>query len=314
MTDSCIGIDVSKDHLDLAQEGSEQVHTFTNDDPGHAAIVEHLRSRSCKLIVLEATGGYQHTLVAALLAAGLPVAVVNPRQVRDFARASGRLAKTDRIDALVLARFARAIEPPVRPLPDENTRLLQDQIARRGQIVNMITAENNRLGQAHAPRVKRSIEQVLALLRQQLADLEDDLDRMIRQSPAWREKEALLKSVPGVGDQTARQLIINLPELGQCSRGQIAALVGLAPFNHDSGTMRGRRAIRGGRGAVRATLYMATLVATRFNPVIKRHYRKLLAAGKLKKVALVACMRKLLTMLNAMLRESQPWKHRPLPT
>jgi len=322
MSDVCIGIDVSKQHLDLAAEpgvagtpGDAGVAArFTNDPPGHAAMVRSLQGVAVKLIVLEATGGYQRTLVAALLAAALPVAVVNPRQVRDFARATGRLAKTDRIDAAVLARFARVIEPPIRDLPNENARVLQEHVARRAQLVQMITAEGNRLKQAHSHAVRAGIEQVVTLLEQQLHAIDDDLDRLIRQSPAWREKENLLKSVPGVGGQTARQLIVNLPELGRCSRQQIAALVGVAPFHRDSGQRRGVRAIAGGRAAVRATLYMATLVATRYNPVIRRHYQHLLAAGKRKKVALIACLRKLLTMLNAMLREGKPWKHLPTPT
>jgi transposase len=317
MSDICIGIDVSKQHLDLAADpgspgdAGDEAARFTNDAAGHATLVTHLRDRSVKLIVLEATGGYERTLVAALLAAALPVVVVNPRQVRDFAKATGTLAKTDRLDAAVLARFARVIDPPMRDLPDENARVLQEHVARRTQLVQMVTAEGNRLKQVRSRAVRASIQQVVTLLKRQLQEIDDDLDRLIRQSPAWREKEDLLKSVPGVGDQTARQLIVNLPELGRCSRQQIAALVGVAPFHHDSGQMRGRRAIAGGRHAVRATLYMATLVATRYNPVIRRHYQHLLAAGKRKKVALIACLRKLLTMLNAMLREGKPWKHPP---
>jgi transposase len=313
MPNVCVGIDVSKPSLDLAIDPGHVTHRFANDAQGHAALVEHLRGLTIKLIVLEATGGYERAIVATLLAAQLPVVVINPRQVRDFARAKGVLAKTDRIDAIVLAQFARTINPELRTLPDENTRVLQEKIARRGQLVNLSTAESNRLGQAHDQAVKASIQQVITLLKQQLKKLDDDLDQMIRQSPAWCEKKNLLKSVPGVGDQTARQLIINLPELGQCSRQQIAALVGVAPFNRDSGQQRGQRTIHGGRAHVRATLYMATLVATRFNPVIRRHYQNLLAAGKRKKVALIACLRKLLTMLNAILRTNQPWKYQPSP-
>lgn len=310
MQNVCVGIDVSKQSLDLATDPATATRQFTNDAQGHAAIIEHLQSLGdIKLIVMEATGGYERNAALALLAAKCNVVVVNPRQVRDFAKATGKLAKTDRIDAMVIAHFARAVNPEPRTLPDENTRVLQEKIARRGQLVQMITAEGNRLKQVHSQAVKTSIEQILTALQQQLEDINDDLDTMIRQSPAWREKENLLKGVPGVGDQTARQLIINVPELGQCTRQKIAALVGVAPFNRDSGKMRGRRAIQGGRAQVRATLYMATLVATRFNPIIRRHYQNLLAAGKRKKVALVACMRKLLTILNAMLRENKPWKH-----
>jgi transposase len=315
MQNVCVGIDVSKLNLDLATGDTHATWQFTNDAQGHRAIIKQLQGvPPVKLIVLEATGGYERTIVAALLAAKFPVVVVNPRQVRDFARATGQLAKTDRIDAMILARFASTINPQLRALPDENTRLLQEKIARRGQLVHMITAEKNRLQQAHSQAVQHSIQQVIALLKQQLKELDDDLDTMIRQSPAWREKEDLLKSVPGVGDQTARQLIINLPELGQCSRQQIAALVGVAPFNRDSGPRRGQRTTCGGRAHVRATLYMATLAATRFNPVIRRHYQNLVDVGKRKKVALVACMRKLLTILNAMLRDGKSWKHQPMPT
>ena len=313
MNDVCVGIDVSKKSLDLATDPQGAAYSWTNDAKGHKAIVKHLGGLTVKLIVLEATGGYERDVVAALLAAELPVAVVNPRQVRDFARATGRLAKTDRIDASVLAQFARKINPPLRVLPDEDTRVLQEKIGRRGQLVDMITAEGNRLQQAHGELVKASIKQVVAMLRKQLKDLDNDLDQMIRQSPAWREKDELLQSVPGVGDQTARQLIINLPELGQCSRQEIAALVGVAPFNRDSGPRRGQRSTCGGRTEVRSTLYMATLVATRYNPVIRPHYQNLLVKGKLKKVALIACLRKLLTMLNAMVREGEPWKHQPTP-
>lgn len=307
----CVGIDVSKDQLDLATNPGDGTHAFANDPDGHHKLVTHLQTLDVQSIVLEATGGYERAAVGALLAAELPVIVVNPRQVRDFARAIGKLAKTDRIDAAVLARFARTIDPQRRPLPDENTRLLQEKIARRGQLIHMRTAEQNRLKQAHGHDVKRSIQALIDTLEQQLQTLDDDLDRMIRDSPAWREKENLLKSVPGIGDQTARQLVINLPELGQCTRQQIAALVGVAPFNRDSGAQRGQRAIAGGRANVRAALYMAALVATRHNPVIRRHYQKLLAAGKRKKVALIACLRKLLTMLNAILRDAKPWKHQP---
>ena len=233
--------------------------------------------------------------------------VVNPRQVRDFAKATGQLAKTDRIDAVVLARFARVIEPAQRELPDENLRELKEQIARRNQVVDMITAETNRRQQTRSKAVQQSIDDVLKMLRAQLQNLDDDLDQAIADSTAWQAKHDLLKSVPGIGDQTARQLIINLPELGTCSRQQIAALVGVAPFNQDSGQLRGKRAIRGGRTMVRTTLYMATLVATRFTPTIRKLYQHLLEQGKLKKVALVACMRKLLLILNAMVRNNQHW-------
>jgi len=307
MNDVCVGIDVSKASLDMARDDANSVDTFANDATGFAAIVKTLEQQTVKRIVLEATGGYERDVVAGLLTAGLPVVVVNPRQVRDFAKATGQLAKTDRIDAVVLARFARVIEPAQRELPDENLRELKEQIARRNQVVDMITAETNRRQQTRSKAVQQSIDDVLKMLRAQLQNLDDDLDQAIADSTAWQAKHDLLKSVPGIGDQTARQLIINLPELGTCSRQQIAALVGVAPFNQDSGQLRGKRAIRGGRTMVRTTLYMATLVATRFNPTIRKLYQHLLEQGKLKKVALVACMRKLLLILNAMVRNNQHW-------
>jgi transposase len=309
MTESVyVGVDVSKDRLDVAVNPTGEALAVANDPQGFATLIQKIQRWSMKLIVIEATGGYERAVVSELLAAKLPVVVVNPRQVRDFARATGKLAKTDAIDAAVLAQFGRAVEPKVRPLPDEKALVLQGIVARRRQIVQMHTAESNRLAQAYGQAVQQSIEQVLQLLKQQLADIDHQLDQMIHECPTWRDKEHLLKSVPGVGDQTARCLVAELPELGNCSRQQIAALVGVAPINRDSGTMRGRRTTWGGRSTVRAMLYMATLVATRFNPKIKAHYHRLQAAGKCKKVALVACMRKLLTILNAMVRDGQPWR------
>jgi transposase len=258
--------------------------------------------------VFEATGKLESLAVAELTAAGLPVVVVNPRQVRDFAKALGRLAKTDRIDAAVLAMFASRIQPEVRPLPDEKAREFQEKLSRRRQLVQMQTAERNRLQAALAKSVRASIQTVLDLLQRQLTELEDDLEQTVRNSPVWCEKEELLLSVPAIGKHTARNLLANLPELGQCSRQRISRLVGLAPINRDSGQMRGYRAIGGGRAHVRQALYMAALVATKWNPLIAQHYQKLLAAGKRKKVALVACMRKLLVVLNAILRDHKPWR------
>jgi len=310
-TDTVVGIDVSKQRLDIAPlhgQGTMDA-AFDNTPEGHAALVEQLCKIRPRLIVLESTGGYQRGVVAALATAGLPVVVANPRQVRDFARGLGILAKTDAIDATVLARFAEKIDPPVRKLPDEAAQALADLLARRRQLVELRTAEKNRLQQTSAPRVKASIRAVLAMLDAQIAAIDDDLDGHIRRSPVWREKENLLLSVPGVGAQTARTLLACLPELGTISRQAIAALVGVAPINRDSGAMRGRRTTWGGRRVVRSSLYMATLVASRHNPVIRAQYQKLLAAGKPKKVALVACMRKLLTILNAMLRTGQPWRN-----
>ena len=308
MTELWIGIDVAKDHLDLAAEGSGAVTRFENTADGHAALLEHLGDADVKRIVLEATGGYERALVAALLVADLPVVVANPRQVRDFARATGKLAKTDTIDARGLARFAAVIKPEVRPRPDEKALALQEKLARRNQLVQMRTAEGNRLKQAFSDDVADSIQAMLDAIDRQLKEVDDQLDRAIRQTPAWQAKVDLLKGVPGVGDQTARQLVASLPELGRCSRQQIAALVGVAPLNRDSGTMRGRRTTLGGRTTVRRALYMATLVATRHNPVIRRYYQRLVAAGKKKMVALVASMRKLLVILNAMVRDQKEWR------
>ena len=302
-----IGIDVSKDYLDVASpDGTKQ---WPNDLVGHQQLIEHLRRWSLETIVLEATGGYERAVVAELAAADLPVVVVNPRQVRDFARATGRLAKTDAIDALMMAEFGRAVKPPHRPLPSEKQRDLQQQLSRRRQLVGMLTAERNRLGQATDTLVCKTIEAVSQTIQRQIDDLDDQLQKTIEQTPAWREKENLLRSVPGVGPQTALALLIELPELGLCSRQEIAALVGVAPINRDSGKLRGRRTTWGGRATVRSALYMATLVAARHNPVIHSHYQRLKQLGKKKKVALVACMRKLLCMLNAILRDNQPWKN-----
>lgn len=281
---------------------------FANTPAGHAAIVAHLSAVDVRVIVIEATGGYERAIVAELAAAGLPVVVVNPRQVRDFARALGRLAKTDRIDAAVLADFGVAIQPPQRALPDAETVQMREKLARRRQVVEMITAETNRRQHTTTPAVQRSVEAVLKVLRKQLEQIEDDLDQSIRRSPVWLAKAAILQSAAGIGGQTSRMLVIQLPELGHCSRQQIVALVGVAPLNHDSGKHRGRRTIWGGRSEVRACLYMATLVATQHNPKIRSHYQHLLAAGKCKKVALTACMRKLLTILNAMVRDGKPWQ------
>jgi transposase len=310
-TAAVVGIDVSKNRLDIAHlHGDASLPASVENTPqGHTALVEAFSQNPPRLIVLEATGGYQRAIVADLAAAGLPVVVANPRQVRDFARGLGILAKTDAIDAMVLARFAEKIDPPVRKLPDEAAQALADLLARRRQLVELRTAEKNRLQQASAPRIKASIRAVLTTLDAQIAALDDDLDGHIRRSPAWREKENVLLSVPGVGAQTARTLLACLPELGTISRQAIAALVGVAPINRDSGAMRGKRTTWGGRKVVRSSLYMATLVASRHNPVIRAQYQKLLAAGKPKKVALVACMRKLLTILNAMLRTGQPWRN-----
>lgn len=300
------GIDVSKRHLDVGLDPAEGVQRFDNDPDGCAAVRELLGARPIKVIVIESTGGYERTIVAELSAADLPVVVVNPRQIRDFARASGRLAKTDAIDAMVLAKFGRAIDPEIRPLPQPEAAAVQELLSRRRQVVNMLTAEQNRLGQTRSDRVRRSVDQVIEMLKRQLEEINDDLDRHIERSPAWRARNEVLRTVPGIGPATARTLIVELPELGRCSRQQIAALVGVAPLNRDSGMMRGRRTISGGRTSVRCALYMATLTAVRYHPAIKRCYERLRAAGKCAKVALVACARKLLTILNALIRDCQP--------
>jgi transposase len=275
---------------------------------GLERLTERLRTPAPALVVLEATGGFEITVAAALAGAGLPLAVVNPRQIRAFARALGRLAKTDRLDAEAIALFAERVRPAPRPVPAADARALAELVARRRQVVEMIGMERNRQRQARSPRVRRTPEATLATLQAQLAELDREIDATLRGSPAWREAEDLLTSVPGVGGITARTLIAELPELGGLDRRGLAALVGVAPINRDSGQWRGHRAIAGGRTAVRTVLYMATLTAIRWNPVLAAHYRQLVARGRPKKVALVACMRKLLGILNAILRDQTPWQ------
>lgn len=304
-----VGIDVAKARLDVHVRPSGEAFAVARDGEGVAALVERLRAMAPVLIVSEATGGFEQVVAGALGAAGLPIVVVNPRQIRDFARATGKLAKTDRIDAEAIALFAERIRPELRPLPDERARLLGELVARRRQVIEMITAEGNRARQLESPRLKKRIERHRGALQVELTEIEAELDETIRGTPIWRDKDDLLKSVPGVGDALARTLIAELPELGTLDRKKIAALVGVAPFNRDSGTLRGKRTVWGGRATIRATLYMAALVATRFNPVIAAFYRRLLAAGKAKKLALTACMRKLLIILNAMLRDQKPWQN-----
>lgn len=301
-----IGIDVSKDRLDLALRPTGERWTAPNTERGIRTVCRRLRTSVPALIVLEATGGQELPLTGALAAAGLPVVVVNPRHVRDFAKATGRLAKTDALDAAVLAQFAEAVRPPLRPLPDAATQALSALLLRRRQLIAMLTAEKNRLGLAPPP-VRKGIKTHLTWLDGRLADLDEALAHTIRESPIWREKDDLLQSTPGVGPGLARTLVAGLPELGTLTRQQIAALVGVAPLNRDSGRFRGTRRVWGGRAHVRAALYMSALVATRFNPVIRTFYQRLCAAGKAKKVALTACMRKLLTILNAMLKHQTPW-------
>ena len=308
---SYVGIDVAKAQLDLAMSSAGTITQWqaANDERGIGQLVARLQELGPTLVVLEATGGYELPLVGALGAGGLPVVVINPRQVRRFAQALGTLAKTDKLDARILAQFAATVQPTPRPLPDEQTQELSAILARRRQVVEMITAEKNRLPPAHRA-VRERIKANLSWLERQLADLDDELGRSIRQSPLWREKDALLQSTPGVGPVLACTLLAELPELGRLNRQQIAALVGVAPLNRDSGLLRGRRLVWGGRAQVRRVLYMSALQAARFNPVIKTFYQRLLTAGKAKKVALVACMHKLLTILNAMMKHQTAWGKR----
>jgi transposase len=302
-----VGIDVSKHHLDVSVRPTGEEFHVGNNDEGFAEIVERIKTISPDLIVLEATGGYETAVASALGIAGHPIAIVNPRQARDFAKSLGRLAKTDRIDAAMLAHFGEATRPEPRKLPDEQSILLQSLLCRRRQVIEMLVAEKNRHGVIHKSQKSRVKEHIVWLEREK-AKLDEELREQIQQSPIWREKEQLLRSVPGVGEVLVTTLFAELPELGQINRKKIAALVGVAPFNCDSGKMRGKRAIWGGRAAVRNALYMAALSATRYNPVIRAHYQHLLEEGKPKKVALVACMRKLLTILNAMIRTMKPWE------
>lgn len=302
-----VGMDVSKAQLDVALRPSDERYTLAHDATGIETVGARLRQVQPTLIVLEATGGLERPLVRALVAAALPVIVANPRQVRDFAKATGQLAKTDRLDARVLARFAEAVRPALRPHPDAATEALAALLTRRRQLLEMLTAEQNRLGRA-PKQVHRRIRAHVTWLTAEVARVEEDLDDAIRQSPVWREQEDLLQSVPGIGPVMSRTLLAELPELGTLNRKQIAALVGVAPLNRDSGTLRGKRMVWGGRAPVRAALYMATLVATKWNPVIRHFYLRLRAAGKAPKVALVACMRKLLTILNAMMKQRTPWR------
>ena len=300
------GIDVSKAQLDIALR-PEGRFTVTNDEAGIATVVERLRGTPPIVVVVEATGKLEVPLASALAAAQVPVAVVNPRQVRDFAKASGWLAKTDLLDAQILARFAEVMRPEPRPLADEQTQALAAILARRRQLIEMLTAEKNRLSAGSKP-VRKSLRAHIAWLERELAHTDTNLAHAIRESPVWREKDDLLRSAPGVGPVLATTLLAELPELGALDRKQIAALVGVAPLNRDSGTLRGKRTIWGGRAQVRAVLYMAAVVAARCNPVIRAFFQRLLAAGKAKKVALTACMRKLLTILNAMMKHRTPWR------
>ena len=301
-----VGIDVSKDWLDVALGTQAQPWRVANSAEGILDLVARLRSLPVELIVLESTGGLEGLLLAELHAAGLPVARVNPGRVREFAKATGQLAKTDRLDARLLAHFAERIRPEVVRLPSEDEQYLAALVSRRRQLLEMRVAENNRLSTT-PQRLQARVNKHLDWLQAEIDQLEQDIQDFIRQTPLWREKGDLLRSVPGIGDITACTLLAELPELGLLNRKEVAALVGVAPFNRDCGRSQGQRHIHGGRTSVRNVLFMATLSATRFNPVIRAFYQHLLANGKEKMVALVACMRKLLTILNAILRHRQPW-------
>jgi transposase len=302
------GIDISKATLDVDLYPTSKPRRFLNDDAGGKELCDWLKAHVPKLVVMEATGGLEMPVAALLATAGLPVAVINPRQARDFAKAIGVLAKTDAVDAIVLARFAQAVRPEVRALKSEEAQELEAVLTRRRQIVEMITAERNRQIKAHA-RIAKQIKGHIAWLEKRLDEANGDLDQLIRKSPIWLHKSKLLTSVPGVGRVVATTLLAELPELGTLNRRQIGALVGVCPFSRDSGRYRGKRLISGGRSSVRAALYMAALCATRFNPAIRTFYKHLVDAGKHKKVAIVACMRKLLVIMNVMIRTDTSWRY-----
>jgi transposase len=301
-----VGIDVAQATLEIAVRPTGESWQVANDEVAFGALVDRLQELAPTLIVLEATGGLQLPVVGALAAAGLPVVAMNPRQVRDFAKATGKLAKTDRIDAQVLAHFADAVRPEVRPLPDAATRELAILVARRRQLLEMRVAEQNR-SRGVPPRIRAQIREHITWLNRCLAELDREVSQLVRSSPIWRERVDLLRSTPGVGPVLSATMLADLPELGTLSHKQIAALVGLAPLNQDSGKKRGKRVVWGGRASVRGALYMATLVATRHNPVIRTFYQRLLATHKPRKLALTACMHKLLTILNAMVRRQTRW-------
>ena len=302
-----VGIDVSKDRLDVALRPSGETFVVERTAVGLEALIARLKKLELQLIALEATGGFETVVTAALAAAKLPVVVVNPVQVRAFAKAIGQRAKTDPIDAGVIAHFAEATKPQVRPLPEVETTLLADLVQRRRQIIEMIGAENQRL--KRAPKsLQKSIARLLKALQKELTSVDADIDGAVRGSPAWREKEDLLTTVPGIGPAISRTLIAELPELGRLDRKQIAALAGLAPFTRQSGTWRGRSFIGGGRTAVRTALFMGAMVAKKHNPLLKTFFDRLVAAGKPKMVALIAVARKLLTILNAIVRDEKPWQ------
>ena len=304
--DNYVGIDISKQSLDVDGYPNSCKASYTNDEAGHRALIDALRRLTPKCIVMEATGGLENRIAGELVKAGFRPSVINPRQARDFAKALNLLAKTDQVDAFALARFAEAVKPEPRPLKPEELQLFEEILTRRRQLVDMVTSERNRQSKM-SPKMAKEIEKHITWLKKRIASADDDMGKAIKASPVWQAKADLLDSIPGVGEVTINTVLAELPELGQLNRREIAALVGICPFNHDSGTHRGKRRIWGGRASVRSVLYMATLSAIKHNPVIKAFYQKLLDAGKIKKVALVACMRKLLTTMNAMLHTNTAW-------
>lgn len=304
--DNYVGIDISKKSLDIDGYPNSCKASYTNDEAGHLALIEALRHLAPKCIVMEATGGLELPVACELARAGIEASIVNPRQARDFAKALNLLAKTDQVDAFALARFAEAVKPKPRPLKPEELQLFEEILTRRRQLVEMVTSEINRKLKA-SPKMAKQIDKHIAWLKRQIVDADHTMGKAIKASPIWQAKANLLDSIPGVGKVTINTMLAELPELGKLNRREIAALVGICPFNNDSGSHRGKRSIWGGRASVRSALYMATLVATRHNPIIKAFYQKLLNAGKMKKVALVACMRKLLTTMNAMLHTNTAW-------
>ena len=301
-----VGIDVSKDRIDVAVRPTGRTWSVSYNEMEVDGLVAELSGLAPEAVIAESTGGLELPLAAALAAASVPVAIINPRQARDFAKSTGQLAKTDRLDAQVLAHFGEAVRPPMRALPDTDTHALGSMLARRRQVMDILVAEKNRLSRA-ASEIRPRIQAHITWLEDEVRELDKDLRDRVRESPLWREKDDLLQSVPGVGQQVSLTLLAYLPELGTLNRKQIAALVGVAPFNRDSGPRRGRRSVWGGRARVRSTLYMGALVASRCNPALREFYQRLLEAGKPKKVALTACMRKLLIILNSMMRTGQRW-------
>lgn len=308
MSEVYVGIDVSKERLDVAAIPSNKKLQFVNDESGMSKLLSKLVELSPNLIVLEPTGGLEIPIAAAIAAENLAVVVVNARQIRDYARAMGKLAKTDNLDALVMAEFAQAVRPEVRPLRSEDNLEIKALVSRRRQLMEMLTAEKNRLAIARK-HIKPNILSHIEWLKKEIEDIDQNLRHTIESSPIWREKDNLLQSIPGVGNVLSATLLAELPELGTLNRKQIAALVGVAPFNRDSGSMKGKRSVWGGRAPIRAVLYMAALVSTRCNPIIKPFYQQLLERGKAKKVALVACMRRLLTIMNAIIKTRRPWQY-----